>query len=94
MNYHVTTKVFDFVVVYFVADGISTRIDSSKEKERLLCEFLPRDSVFDYYEWSQSMNCLADYKKEHQHAIEVYEELRKHRFIRRMVNGLYRFYKK
>lgn len=94
LNYHVTAKAFNFVVVYYDADGVSNRMDSSKEKERLLCEFLPQSSISDYYEWYQSMNCLSVYKKENQHAIEVYEELRKHRIIRKIINGLYRFYKK
>lgn len=91
---NVTRATLDFFIVYFGANGMSTKQDSWMEKERLLREFLPDKSVMDYYDWVRNLNALQKYKKTNQHAIEVYEELSKHWLTRKMMTFFYLHYSK
>lgn len=85
-----STAMLDFIIVYFGAEGLSSTIDSSKEKERLLCEYLPKQSVDDYYEWLSRKGYIND----HQHEIDVYSVLRKHKLLRKVMHFFYKCYKR
>lgn len=84
-----STAMLDFVLVNFGAEGLSSTIDSSKEKERLLCEYMPKRSLDDYYEWLRRKSYIND----HQHEIDVYSVLRKHKLIRKAMHFFYKCYK-
>ena len=88
--HNATTIMLDFIVVNFDAEGICNTLDSSKEKERLICEFLPNASVKDYYEDLGRI----DYINLHKRDIDVYSELRKHTLIRKIMHFCYRLYTK
>lgn len=88
--HNATTAMLDFIVVFMDAEGISSTEDSSHEKERLICEYMPVSSVSDYYEHIRQLEFI----KKNQHAFEVYSELRKHRLIRKVMHFLYRVFAK
>lgn len=80
------TAMLDYVLVNYNGEGLSSTIDSTKEKERLLQERMPKGALSDYYESEKKTNYIS----QHQHAIDVFTELRKHWLIRK---GMYFFYR-
>ena len=84
----VKTAMLDFVLVYYDGGGLSSTVDSTSEKDRLLQERMPDGSLYDFYESMEK----SDYIRQHQHAIDVFSELRQHWLIRKTMYFFYRFY--
>lgn len=84
------TAMLDFVLVHYDGGGISSTIDSTKEKDRLIEERMPKGALSDYYESKRKSDyiCLC------QHGVDVFTELRKHWLVRKGMYFFYLYYKK